>query len=170
MSARGRAAARPAALLFIAGEGGHFEQARRLLSLLEDDVADSARLLLLTDVERRTDRRFDRVLRVRNPSPKEAPPAWRDAWTYLREAVALVSELRRDYRVAAVVVTGPGFAVLPAWLLRAGGARLIVFETWSRFEARSKHGRLLYPMAHRFFVQHRELLSVYPKATWVGLL
>ncbi len=162
--------ARPPALLFLAGEGGHAEQARRLSGLIDDDVAGDARRLLLTDVHRRVEERFDDVLIVGNPSPKQSAPSWRGGLAHVRETVAVVVRLRRRYRVAAVIVTGPGFAVLPAVLLRLCGARLIVFETWSRFEARSMHGRLLYPFAHRFLVQHRELLAIYPKATWVGLL
>jgi len=60
------------------------------------------------------------------------------------------------------------FAAFPAIVLRQFGARLIVFESWSRFENRSKCSRVLYRFAHRFLIQHKELQVLYPEATWVG--
>ena len=76
----------------------------------------------------------------------------------------------RQHDVRVGIVTGPGFALIPALAAKAMGAQLVVFETWSRFETRSNCSKVLYRFANQFYVQHERLLKLYPNAIWVGLL
>ena len=154
----------------MAGEGGHLEQAKRICRRLAPDIQEEVDCLLMTDTTPSATAPFDRILSVHNLSPKERSPHWRDGYLYLIDIFRVLRGLRREYRVATVVVTGPGFTAIPAIYLRLLGARLIVFESWSRFEVRSKCSRLLYKFAHTFLIQHKELQELYPKAKWVGLL
>jgi UDP-N-acetylglucosamine:LPS N-acetylglucosamine transferase len=167
---RSRRRDRNPAVVFIAGEGGHLEQAKRIRDMLAADVQEAVTSVLVTDVAISKDFGFDCILRVCNPSPKDRKPQLRDLTGYVVESFRALWRLHREHRVVTVIVTGPGFAAFPAIVLRQFGARLIVFESWSRFENRSKCSRVLYRFAHRFLIQHKELQVLYPEATWVGLL
>lgn len=161
---------RSAAVVLIAGEGGHLEQARRIRARFAPDVASAVRTVLITDTSSSSFAAFDEVVQLCNPSPKERAPTRLDVSGYLADSWRELRQLRRRYRVVTVVVTGPGFAFLPAVFFRLLGAYLIVFESWSRFENRSKCSQVLYRFAHQFLIQHKELKKLYPKAIWVGLL
>lgn len=158
------------AVLIIAGEGGHIEQARRLSSHLNSEIKSSVDVVLLTDHERDLEAAFDQVLSVPTCAPKHRDVKIRDVLSYSLGTARVVFKIFRTYKVETVIVTGPGFALFPALTFRLLGATLIVFESWSRFEDKSKCSKSLYPFAHHFLVQHKELLKLYPKATWVGLL
>jgi len=157
-------------LLFIAGEGGHVEQARRILAQLEPDVRATSHCVLVTDSDAVDGGAFDACWVIDTCAPKHRASGLRDALVYTRSSARILWRMLRHHDVRMAIVTGPGFAMIPALGARLLGAQLLVFESWSRFEQRSKCGRVLYRFAHRFFVQHEELLALYPRATWVGLL
>ncbi len=158
------------AVVFLAGEGGHLEQARRIQHRLAPDVVENVVSVLITDSTPERVSAFHSVHTVCNPSPKDRSPRLQDVFRFGLDLFRTLFALGKQYRVAAVVVTGPGFTAVPALYWRLLGARLLVFESWSRFEKRAKCSRLLYRFSHRFFIQHKELQPLYPKATWVGLL
>jgi len=158
------------AVLLISGEGGHLEQARRLSAHIDPENKSNADVLLLTDHLRDEEAFFDRVFSVPTCAPKNRNVKISDVEGYSLGFVRVMFTLLRQYKVKAVIVTGPGFALLPALAFRILGAKLIVFESWSRFEDKSKCSKSLYLFSHHFFVQHKELLKLYPKAVWVGLL
>lgn len=59
----------------------------------------------------------------------------------------------RDRRPDAILSTGAGLAV-PFFLVgRLLGCRLVYVESLTRTESISTSGRLVYPLAHQFFVQ-----------------
>jgi UDP-N-acetylglucosamine transferase subunit ALG13 len=67
-------------------------------------------------------------------------------------------------RPGVIISTGAGavfFAVIWARLL---GARVIVIESFARFEGPSLFGRLAAPLAHDLIVQSPKLKAVYPRA------
>jgi beta-1,4-N-acetylglucosaminyltransferase len=67
--------------------------------------------------------------------------------------LAVAWRLLRSYRPDAVLSTGAGIAV-PFFLLgRLLGIRLVYVESVTRTESISLSGRLLYPLATRFFTQ-----------------
>ena len=76
-------------------------------------------------------------------------------------SAAIVLRERPD----VVITTGAGaifFVVLWARLL---GARVIVVESFARFDNPSLFGRMAAPFAHHFVVQSSKLAAHYPKAT-----
>jgi|GEM_PF-1906772 len=167
---RRRSTDRRPAILFISGAGGHIEQARRVASHVDLGASFDPALVLLTDHELSDEPSFEAVYSVPSPAPKHRASTWRDAFAYTAGSLRFVLRVSRVYRFDAVIVTGPGFAFLPSVFFKLSGALLIVFESWSRFEHRSKCSRALYSLADYFFVQHKELLDMYPRAKWVGLL
>lgn len=160
----------PATLVFIAGEGGHMEQARRILAALDSDVRSSSHCVLITDAVSVDGSLFDEWWTVDTCAPKHRAAGLGDLLAYAASSARSLWRVARHHDIRVAIVTGPGFAVLPALGAKALGAHLIVFESWSRFEKRSKCGRVLYRFADQFLVQHKDLLKLYPKATWVGLL
>lgn len=160
----------PATLVFIAGEGGHMEQARRVLRSLSPDVRAASHCLLITDVDSVDGSEFDERWTVHTFAPKHRAVGIRDLLVYGLSSMRALWRLLRHHDVRAAIVTGPGFAIVPALGAKLLGAHLIVFESWSRFENRSKCGKVLYRHADQFLVQNKDLLKLYPKATWVGLL
>lgn len=68
-----------------------------------------------------------------------------------------------------VITTGAGVAVLPSYIAKMLGAKIIYIESFSRTENPSLTGRLLYPIADVFLVQWKKLLEKYgPKAKYEG--
>jgi len=157
-------------LLFIAGEGGHMEQARRILVSLDSDVRSDSHCVLITDSVDVNDHPFDECWTISTCAPKHRASNIVDLFKYCVSSVRLFWRMARDYDIRTVIVTGPGFAMVPALVAKILGGYLVVFESWSRFENRSKCGKALYRFSDQFFVQHKELLKLYPKAVWVGLL
>lgn len=146
------------------------EQARRILASLESDVRSASHCVLITDVEPGDTSLFDECWTIDTIAPKHRAAGVGDMLAYTASSVKSLWRMMRYHDVRLAIVTGPGFAMMPALAAKALGAHLIVFESWSRFEQRSKCGQVLYRFADQFFVQHKDLLKLYPKATWVGLL
>lgn len=146
------------------------EQARRVLASLEADVRSASHCVLITDSDAVDASVYDEWWTVDTCAPKHREVNLKDWYVYIISSIRSLWRMTRHHDIRVAVVTGPGFAMIPALAAKALGAHLIVFESWSRFEQRSKCGRVLYRFADQFFVQHEELLKLYPKATWVGLL
>lgn len=69
---------------------------------------------------------------------------------------------------AVVISTGAGLAVPFLLLARLQGRRTVYVESLTRVEGLSLSGRLLYPLAHRFFVQWPEAARHHRKAIYPG--
>ncbi len=160
----------PATIVFIAGEGGHIEQARRILASFDPEVRSASHCILITDTDIQNAGAFDDCWVVKTCAPKHRSSRLGDFFIYAKSSAHCFWRMARLLDVRVAIVTGPGFALIPALAAKVLGAELLVFETWSRFEHRSKCGNVLYRFANQFYVQHEKLLNLYPKATWVGLL
>ena len=67
-----------------------------------------------------------------------------------------------------VICTGV-LAMVPLCLLsKLFGKRLLFIESYAKVKTPTLTGRLLYPLADRFYVQWQELLKFYPKAVYLG--
>jgi beta-1,4-N-acetylglucosaminyltransferase len=74
----------------------------------------------------------------------------------------------RHVRPAAVVTTGAGVAVPFCYVARVLGARVVYIESFSRVSDPSLTGRLVHPVASRFFVQWPEMAKRFRNAEYVG--
>ena len=69
----------------------------------------------------------------------------------------------------ALVSTGSEIAIPFFVAAKALGVRTVFVESWCRVRSRSGTGRVLYPLADRFFVQWPQMVAVYgPKARYAG--
>jgi UDP-N-acetylglucosamine:LPS N-acetylglucosamine transferase len=154
------------ATILLAGEGGHFEQARRLYNTLT--ISEESEVIVFTDV---LNKRIDEKLK------HETLGALRDkdgfhpigACFYFVKACMLTLAYCRKYRVS-IISTGPGISLIPSLIVKVLGGKVIHIETWSRFYTKSGAGKMMYLIADRFYIQNKELSSVYPKATYAGRL
>lgn len=96
-------------------------------------------------------------------------PTNRNVRNLIRNAL-LATRLLMRTRPRAIITTGAGIAVPFCYLGRLLGARIIYIETFARVSQPSLTGRLVHPVAHRFFVQWPELRKHYRKAEYEGAI
>lgn len=148
-------AARP--VLLVASNGGHLLQ----LKQLQDAWAPDDRVWVTFDKpDSRSLLAGERVFFAFHPTN-------RNVRNLLRNLV-LALRLVRTLRPRAIVSTGAGVAVPFCYIGRLFGARIVYVESFSRIHEPSLTGRLVHPVAHRFFVQWPELRSHYRKAEYRG--
>ena len=74
----------------------------------------------------------------------------------------------RDYKPDVILSTGAALAV-PFFLVgRLHGRRCVYVESFTRVNGLSASGRMVYPLAHKFFVQWPSLTKRFRKAVHVG--
>jgi UDP-N-acetylglucosamine:LPS N-acetylglucosamine transferase len=73
-------------------------------------------------------------------------------------------------RPKVILSAGAGIAVPACILGRLLGARIIHIESASRIHHLSATGRIMYHVAHLFFVQWEPLADKHPKAIFAGRL
>jgi len=155
-------------MLIVLGEGGHTKEMVRLIDQLGPDIDYS---YVLVDDDELSEGKITRpgpVYRVIRPRDK-AHNLVGDVIKALRCAVQGARVVRR-VRPDAFLSTGPSVAVPVAVVARLVGARVIFVETGSRVRALSMTGRIMYRVAHLFFVQWEPLRSRYPRARYAGRL
>jgi UDP-N-acetylglucosamine transferase subunit ALG13 len=69
-------------------------------------------------------------------------------------------------RPHVVISTGAAAVFFPVLWARLVGARIIVIESFARFENASLFGRMAAPLAHNFVVQSEQLARHYPNAAF----
>lgn len=125
--------------------------------IVEDDEISAAKI-----------RRPGPIYRVRRPRDKEHRLLIDVAKTLQSGWQSLQALMR--FRPDVVLSTGPSVAVPICVLGRLLGAKVVFVETGSRVTALSTTGRIMYRVAHLFFVQWPELLERYPRAIYAGRL
>jgi len=81
-------------------------------------------------------------------------------WTYLK---ILIKE-----KPDVVVTTGSEFAIVPCYLSKLLGKKLICIESLCRINELSGTGKFLYPISDLFLVQWKPLTEKYKKAQFWG--
>jgi beta-1,4-N-acetylglucosaminyltransferase len=143
--------------LLVASSGGHLLQ----LVQLKDEWSRSGRNWVTFDMP-------DAHSLLRGESVTHAyHPTNRNAGNLLRN-LALAVRLCLRVRPKAIVTTGAGLAVPFCYVGRLFGARIVYIESFSRIVEPSLTGRLVHPVAHRFFVQWPQLRRAYRKAEFRG--
>ena len=77
-------------------------------------------------------------------------------------------KILRAHQVSGVISTGPGLCVIPMVIMRLFGINTVFVETYCRFSSRSFTGRVMSKLAHRFLVQNKQQLALYPGAEYCG--
>lgn len=98
-------------------------------------------------------------------------------WAYSPTNRNLTNLARNSYLAAkiipkekprVIISTGAGVAIPFLYLGRLMGLQTVYIESLARITDLSLTGRLVYPVAHDFFVQWPELARRYPRARFKG--
>jgi len=156
-------------ILMVYGKGGHAAQMTRSIKSAPAELK-SIPFIALTDVKIE-DKNF-----IRQFYCMEA----RDKFSYMKNIMTFtlyffwsfiqMARILMRYRVVSLISTGPGITVVPALVCRLLKIKIIYFESWSRVFTPSLAGRVMYRVAHLFFIQHESLQKHYPKSRFFGRL
>lgn len=94
-------------------------------------------------------------------------PTNRNLANLLRNARVAIKVIRR-LRPRAIVTTGAGVAVPFCYVGRLAGCQIVYIESLARIHELSLSGKLIHPVAHRFFVQWPELAERVDGAEFAG--
>ncbi|WP_206484679.1 PssD/Cps14F family polysaccharide biosynthesis glycosyltransferase [Thalassotalea sp. G2M2-11] len=160
---------RPEVILMVYGKGGHAAQMTRFINGAPEELK-SIPFIALTDVETK-DNNF-----IRQFYCVEA----RDKFSHFKNIIifilyffwslAQITRIMINYRVIAMISTGPGVAVVPGIICRLFNIKVVYFESWSRVFTPSLAGKVMYHIANLFFIQHESLKKHYPKSRFFGRL
>ena len=104
----------------------------------------------------------ERVVWAHHPTTRNLPNAARN--------LALAWRSLRRERPDVVVSDGAGVAVPFFLIAKLLGIRTVFVEVVDRMSSRTLTGRLVYPVADLFCVQHEEQRRLYPRAATIGSL
>jgi len=155
-------------ILVVLGEGGHTKEMLTLVDMMEMNFIYGYLLAHDDAISENKIRKKGQVFRVVRPRDKKLHRI-KDIFKTLRCTWESLQVLRR-FRPDAVLSSGPSIAVPVSVLSRLLGRRVIFVETASRVTSLSLSGKILYRIAHLFFVQWPELRIGYPKALYRGRL
>lgn len=155
-------------LLIALGEGGHTKEMITLVNMLGDDLDYAYMIVDDDEVSESKITCPGPVFRVLRPRDKEHHLV-NDAIKFIRSTWQSWRVLR-TYRPDAVLSTGPSVAVPICVLARLTGKKVVFVETGSRVTHLSTTGRIMYRVAHLFFVQWPGLREQYPRAVYAGRL
>jgi beta-1,4-N-acetylglucosaminyltransferase len=157
-------------VLVVLGQGGHTTEMLRLLDMIGNHY-EYAYLISYSDPLSHLHIQFPGdIYYAIMPMRK-----WHHQRNYLpigRILLSILQQLIIVLRVRPNVVfsTGPGIAIPSAVWGRLFGAKIIHIETAARMIRLSTSGRIMYKLAHLFFVQWESMLDQYPKAIYAGRL
>jgi len=155
-------------VLVVLGEGGHTTEMLRLVELL-GPIYDYSYLMP------EHDRISEGKIKIAGPVYRSGLPRTKHPtlWTTLKlSLLCAVQQLWVLFRVRpkAVLSSGAGIAVPISVVGRLVGVKIIHVETASRVYTLSLTGRIMYRLAHLFFVQWEPLKQKCPKAICAGRL
>lgn len=146
-------------ICFAASSGGHLGELLMLRPLMDryDSVLVTEETAYRASVEGVRCRYLLQVNRREwSCIPRLAVNTLRSLWIFLTE------------RPDVIICTGV-LATVPLCLVcKLFGRKLIFIESYAKVKTPTLTGKLLYPVADRFYVQWHELLEFYPKARCVG--
>jgi len=155
------------------GSGGHQEQIRRLMNLVNESVKEEVQFVAITDSKAP-------IKDVKNIVEYISFEEVRDKHSLsktmlkilptLLKQVCFTLKIKVKYQPVGVISTGPGVSILPTLLLKLFGVKTVAFESWSRFTEPSISGKVLNRLVSRFYVQNESIKSAYKSAIYKGRL
>ena len=146
-------------ICFAASSGGHFEEIAQLKKIKEGNKA-----FLVTEKGGRSGEELcDDVYYV--------PQINRREMFFLFKFIKLFSLARSilRYEKPDCIISTGALATCPLCIVgKMMGIKIIYIESFARVTSPSLTGRLMYRIADLFIVQWKELLDVYPLATYAG--
>ena len=164
-------------VFFACSEGGHFAQMMALNQLfgqyhsvlVTDNYRANKDMSALHDIEE-----IAFVGGIAESRKKNANKSHNDSrLTYLKGYLKLFGQcfnVLRKYRPKVIVSTGSNVAVPLFWFGKLFGCKLIFIETRAHVYNKSLTGKLVGSISDVVIVQWKEMLDVYKKAEYYGVL
>lgn len=159
------------AVLFIYGSGGHKEQMKRFYATINTELKDNKYASIGFSEEGYKLSIFDLDYSFKPFRDKVS-----NLKTMFLLPLTLIKLIVTTFRVLlmfrckVLISTGPGLVLIPSILFRILGKRVIFIETWSRFYTKSATGKIMYKISNDFYIQNKELETLYKRAKYVGRL
>lgn len=151
-------------VIFIASSGGHLTQLLQLKPLFTD--YDS---YLITERDASTSALIVDGAKVLFFSPTRKNKILEYLLGNLK-ALLLSVKYFFSIKPDVVVSTGAGISVYICYLAKSFGRKIIFIETYAAIRGKSGAGRMVYPIADRFYVQWESMKHLYPKSIYKGTL
>ncbi len=155
------------------GAGGHQEQMRRLVSLLDNKLTEEVQYVVITDTAKQLNTQAEVVeyIKFRELRDKQSNLTTLIFLlpTVIKQIIRIV-KMYKQYNLVGVISTGPGVSLLPTLILRLLGVKTVGFESWSRFTEPSLSGRFFYKFVNLFYVQNKSMIKRYKSANYKGRL
>lgn len=155
-------------ILVILGEGGHTTQMLKLVGLLGPNY-DYSYLMPSHD------RTSEAKIKIAGPIYRASLPRGKSSTLLTTLKLSLLCSIQElsilvQVRPKVILSAGAGIAVPISILGRLGGVKIIHVESASRVHTLSVTGKIMYRIAHLFFVQWESLKKKCPKAVYAGRL
>ena len=146
-------------ICLVSSSGGHWEELMCLKSLAkENDV------FYVTEEGGQADNsNLDNLYKLPQINRHE-----NGFWFHFARLFFGAGKILRMEKPDMVITTGALLAFPFCLLAKLRGAKIVYIESFARVHSRSLTGRLVYPFADLFLVQWETLLTLYPKAKFVG--
>ncbi|TCJ26455.1 hypothetical protein E0X81_12060 [Halomonas sp. GDM18] len=152
-------------VMIVAGIGGHYEQARRVIETMA--VYDDIDWVIVTDSN--NDQILERKIYIQDPIEKfkqNTIVRLYNVTLFFLRALLLTYKEKPD----VVISNGPGFGSLFLLAAKLNNKKYIFIESWSRFYNKSKAGKLADKIGAVIVIQNSELKKVYKKSIYIGRL
>lgn len=163
-------------VIFAASQGGHFSELMGLQSIfgMYDSILVTSNLKATKDVEAL--QAFKEIVYATAETDCREKMAgfkinsrWKILFMYIKMFVQCL-KIYTKYRPVAIVSTGSHIAV-PLFICgKLFGAKTLYIESNARVYTKSMTGKIVERFADKIYVQWPEMLSVYPRAEYHGVL
>ncbi len=82
------------------------------------------------------------------------------------KSIYLYIKIRPKY----IITTGTHTAVPICYISKIFGTKIVFIETLANRKSRTLSGKMIYPISNLFIVQWEEMLKLYPKAIYGGMI
>jgi UDP-N-acetylglucosamine:LPS N-acetylglucosamine transferase len=160
---------RPEVILLVYGKGGHTAQMDRFLKNQPADF-HLKDFVILTNAKTQLTSSVGQYFSIEARDKHSIFKNLFIFFAYLFISTVQMMRILYNYKVVGMISTGPGMAVVPGVFCRLLRSKVIYFESWSRFSTPAIAGRVMYKVAHLFFIQHKSIQMYYPNAIYAGRL
>lgn len=159
------------AVLIVLGDGGHKEQAKRVIKALSSELPNTKFVAITENVKVPLDI-FEVAYVVPDFRKKDSTAleaivsAIHCSWC----AFFALRRLRKSYRIRVAISTGPGLAIPILFYCKFLKVKTVFFESWSRFYAPSLSGRVCARFVDKLYYQNKSMAKFYLRGEWSGRL
>lgn len=151
-------------VIFIASSGGHLTQLLQLKPMFKDYES-----YLITEKDASTSALSIDDAKVLFLTPTRKNKISEYLWGNLK---SLLSSIKYFFSIQpdVIISTGAGISVYICYVAKMFKRKIVFIETYAALGGKSGAGKIIYPIADRFYVQWENMKKFYPKSIYKGTL